>query len=469
MLKYPLNPLKIQSFSPPELRHNAHIKPAHPTMMMEPDQYHGICEYGIYQDSTSSSTPRADSKRKSDDESDHLPKEKKRAGRKPATNEAPTKRIAQLRANTKAFRERKEKYVKDLEAAVAAFREGGADEETKLLRKRVSELEQENEKLRSQAQFTFGLGLDLAAATPIDTLQQPILSNWALPGSNAPTAPLSFHTPLATTSPASSGIASISPQLFSIDSLFLPAEHMITLQYDTFADTHRDLNLDLLLQGTGQGADNSLFPYGDPTGLLAILNQPLPIPPTAMEIIEPHFAGLKKALMRVALLFDKQTLIETLVMQFVRFTEFGTNEVNPYNCRVTLARLKANYKRVLLAAEPDPKQCNHVRDTVEAFKNVYIPDFSRFEHEFGGSDELFDHVAVSFKRIKSFAADGMHANVDELFALYTTVVETQRATVTQQLAMRSLETKLQTACQNSPRDLHVYMNVIEALRDTFEL
>ncbi|KAJ3241117.1 hypothetical protein HDU81_001903 [Chytriomyces hyalinus] len=437
-------------------------------MMMEPDQYHGICEYGVYQNTPDSSASKGGSKRKSDDESEH-PKEKKRAGRKPATNEAPTKRIAQLRANTKAFRERKEKYVKDLEAAVAAFKEGGADEETKLLRKRVSELEQENEKLRSQAQFTFGLGLNLTAATPVNTLQQPILSNWALQSSNAASAPLNFHTPLPITSPASSGITSISPQLFSIDSLFLPAEHMIPLQYDTFADTHRDLNLDLLLQGTGQGADNSLFPYGDPTGLLAILNQPLPIPPTAMEIIEPHFAGLKKALMRVALLFDKQTLIETLVTQFVRFTEFGTNEVNPYNCRVTLARLKANYKRVLQAAEPDPAQCNHVRETVEAFKNAYIPDFERIEREFGGSAAVLEHVAASFKRIKSFGADGMHANVDELFALYNTVVEAQRATVPQQLAMRSLETKLQTACQHSPKDLHVYMNVIEALRDTFEL
>ncbi|KAJ3046161.1 hypothetical protein HDU99_009820, partial [Rhizoclosmatium hyalinum] len=61
-----------------------------------------------------------------------------------------TKRIAQVRVNARAYRERKQKYLQELEATVESLKAGTA--EANALRDRVAQLEAENQQLR-QAQF----------------------------------------------------------------------------------------------------------------------------------------------------------------------------------------------------------------------------------------------------------------------------------------------------------------------------
>ncbi|KAI8824455.1 uncharacterized protein EV422DRAFT_321116 [Fimicolochytrium jonesii] len=97
---------------------------------------------------------------------------KKKPGRKPATTEPANKRTAQNRAAQRAFRERKERYVKELEERLAQLEdaqgkiEGGVlvGENTRL-RQKISELESENRALR-QMSFTFDIpGSDITQSS----------------------------------------------------------------------------------------------------------------------------------------------------------------------------------------------------------------------------------------------------------------------------------------------------------------
>ncbi|KAI9101144.1 hypothetical protein DFS34DRAFT_457928 [Phlyctochytrium arcticum] len=86
---------------------------------------------------------------------------KKKPGRKPATTEPANKRTAQNRAAQRAFRERKERYVKELETRVQELEEakgklegGEIIDENSKLRQRVVQLESENKLLRDMS-FNF--------------------------------------------------------------------------------------------------------------------------------------------------------------------------------------------------------------------------------------------------------------------------------------------------------------------------
>ncbi|TPX58997.1 hypothetical protein PhCBS80983_g02786 [Powellomyces hirtus] len=86
---------------------------------------------------------------------------KKKPGRKPATTEPANKRTAQNRAAQRAFRERKERYVKELEERLAQLEEaqeksegGELVGENSRLRQKIAELENENRVLR-QMPFAF--------------------------------------------------------------------------------------------------------------------------------------------------------------------------------------------------------------------------------------------------------------------------------------------------------------------------
>ncbi|KAI8615369.1 hypothetical protein BC830DRAFT_303919 [Chytriomyces sp. MP71] len=366
---------------------------------------------------------------------------KKRPGRKPKTDEAPTKRIAQLRANTKAFRERKEKYVKDLEATVAALQSGSVAAEVSLLKQRIALLEAENAMLR-QMQGTF---VDPSVALlPVATLVSPVDINMLSTAGNVtrrgsePSQSRAKSTPinLIDTTPPSSlpphiipinssstatarkslsslesilGIHSeaaqtpeLSPQTASLEALFLPPNYMLPLQFETFADTHKDLDI-----------NESLFSDSSFDNFMSMLSTPIAVPPTVHDIIEPHFAGLKKALLKVPSLALHANLVETLVQQYIRYTEFGTQEVNPYNCRVTLARLKAYHGRVLAATAEESKL--QVTKILDAFRKTYIPDFDRLSAEFDGN--VFSHVAETFKKRKSL--ENEKEAVDQLIKLYS--------------------------------------------------
>ncbi|KAJ3286228.1 hypothetical protein HK104_009137 [Borealophlyctis nickersoniae] len=103
---------------------------------------------------------------------------RKKPGRKPATTEPTNKRTAQNRAAQRAFRERKERYVKELETRVAELEDaqrkaesGTLLAENEKLRKKLSQLESENSVLREMS-FTFEYpitGVNPAVASSIPT------------------------------------------------------------------------------------------------------------------------------------------------------------------------------------------------------------------------------------------------------------------------------------------------------------
>ncbi|KAL5390075.1 hypothetical protein DPSP01_002131 [Paraphaeosphaeria sporulosa] len=79
-------------------------------------------------------------------------KEAKKPGRKPLTSEPTTKRKAQNRAAQRAFRERKEKHLKDLETKVAELEKASdsANHENGLLRAQVQRLQMELREYRKR-------------------------------------------------------------------------------------------------------------------------------------------------------------------------------------------------------------------------------------------------------------------------------------------------------------------------------
>ncbi|KAI9502321.1 DNA-binding transcription factor yap1 [Coemansia spiralis] len=81
---------------------------------------------------------------------------KKKPGRKPITIEASSKRTAQNRAAQRAFRERKQQYLKDLEDQVKelAERQERTERENKELKKYVDKLKDENSSLKN-GKFTY--------------------------------------------------------------------------------------------------------------------------------------------------------------------------------------------------------------------------------------------------------------------------------------------------------------------------
>ncbi|KAJ2610612.1 DNA-binding transcription factor yap1 [Coemansia sp. RSA 1804] len=96
---------------------------------------------------------RLQDKADSDDSQDNR---KKRPGRKLITTEASTKRTAQNRAAQRAFRERKQQYLKDLEDQVRELTEQRerTERENQELKQRVGKLKQENTTLKG-GNFTY--------------------------------------------------------------------------------------------------------------------------------------------------------------------------------------------------------------------------------------------------------------------------------------------------------------------------
>ncbi|KAJ3330042.1 hypothetical protein HDU76_006538 [Blyttiomyces sp. JEL0837] len=103
---------------------------------------------------------------------------KRKPGRKLATNEPTNKRTAQNRAAQRAFRERKEQYVRDLEMKVEALEQDKKNSsrsselamENNTLKQRISELETENSILRDMT-FSFDFSSVLGASVnPVSTV-----------------------------------------------------------------------------------------------------------------------------------------------------------------------------------------------------------------------------------------------------------------------------------------------------------
>jgi len=95
--------------------------------------------------------------------------EAKKPGRKPLTSEPTTKRKAQNRAAQRAFRERKEKHLKDLETKVEELQKSSdtANQENGLLRAQVERLQVELREYRKRLSWmTSGSGISAMSAIP---------------------------------------------------------------------------------------------------------------------------------------------------------------------------------------------------------------------------------------------------------------------------------------------------------------
>ncbi|KAJ2000757.1 DNA-binding transcription factor yap1, partial [Coemansia thaxteri] len=92
-----------------------------------------------------------------DDDDVHDEKKFKKPGRKPIMTEAGTKRTAQNRAAQRAFRERKQQYLKGLEDKVKELTEQQerTERENQQLKQFVDKLKEENVTLRNGGQFTY--------------------------------------------------------------------------------------------------------------------------------------------------------------------------------------------------------------------------------------------------------------------------------------------------------------------------
>ncbi|CBF79538.1 hypothetical protein AN7513.2 [Aspergillus nidulans FGSC A4] len=101
-------------------------------------------------DSNSNGEVNGKKRRESDDKSDD--KTSKKPGRKPLTSEPTSKRKAQNRAAQRAFRERKEKHLKDLEAKVEELQKASdsANQENGLLKAQVERLQVELREYRKR-------------------------------------------------------------------------------------------------------------------------------------------------------------------------------------------------------------------------------------------------------------------------------------------------------------------------------
>jgi len=99
----------------------------------------------------------------------HTEPQKKKPGRKPLTNTPSSKRKAQNRAAQRAFRERKERYVKELENKIKELESVTAKsaQENQQLKTLVEQLQAENFILK-QTSFTFDFPVDKASDETID-------------------------------------------------------------------------------------------------------------------------------------------------------------------------------------------------------------------------------------------------------------------------------------------------------------
>ncbi|KAJ3021931.1 UNVERIFIED_CONTAM: hypothetical protein HDU68_009400 [Siphonaria sp. JEL0065] len=236
-------------------------------------------------------------------------------GRKQVEDDPPTKKIAQQREASRKFRERKEQYVKDLEAAVAELSKGSKP--TEELRQRVAALEVENALLR-QATFSF------------DPLSSVLVNQ-------------SLQTP-----PTNIGTS-------SLDDLFPNMNP--PLHFDTFKQTHLDINFESLFSekelevvvkssasvGHAVPINNSL----SPTQVIEkLVNVPLPTPPSDDEVIKPHFVGARRALENLPSLRDRHALVEELIDHYVSFINYKTG-TEPMTCRYTFGLIKMTEGKVL--------------------------------------------------------------------------------------------------------------------------
>ncbi|KAJ3125707.1 hypothetical protein HK100_010645 [Physocladia obscura] len=264
-------------------------------------------------------------------------------GRHLATDEPVSKKIQQQRATSRAYRERKERYVKDLEATVADLsRETQAGESLKL---RIKHLEAENILLRQ-----------LAAPFDLDQTAVNIL-NLSVPKTNETLTLASQTLPEL----LESGQPSSNTNLF-VGSDFIPTPH-----YDTFAETHAQWDLESVLRI-------------DPS-LSSLLQSKLVTPPTDEDLISPHFEGTRRALYAIPSLANETQLVDELINLLIKFTRINTDISNPQICRVTFATIKSKQGKILEKCAKCNKDMSAVVVILTAVTEKYgiVDDYTKLD------------------------------------------------------------------------------------------
>ncbi|KAI9349669.1 hypothetical protein BDR26DRAFT_915363 [Obelidium mucronatum] len=278
----------------------------------------------------------------------------KKRGRKAVNAEPATKRIAQVRSAARAYRERKEKYVADLEATLKQLQSGGVE----ALNQRVAELEAENSLLKQMA-FTF-------TAPPI-TQQQPV---------TPPTTDVFSWSNGA-------GDQTLTEALFS-DALFQPlptpdTPFTITTGDTSFLSTHKDFDLDQ-------------FMNLDPD-LEALLKAPLPdVSSTTFDhdIVRAVLAKARNTMLAIPSLVNEQPLVDELFEYFTNFILFKTN-AEPQFCRVNFCNIQVFQGKVLnkcIASFEDMGKAMKLFEALKKEFNVHLddvlsndPELRKIEHK----------------------------------------------------------------------------------------
>ncbi|KAJ3074229.1 hypothetical protein HDU98_011797 [Podochytrium sp. JEL0797] len=235
----------------------------------------------------------------------HVPETGKKRGRKAADTEPATKRIAQVRTAARAYRERKEAYVANLEATVRALQTGPQLQLT-ALSQRVQSLESENSLLKQMA-FPF-------TSTP----------------SLLPISP-----------PADTEIFAWSNQL-AID----PSE---TLTHALFANAPSPLVAMESFRQSHMDNKDFLFDLTLDKDLEALLNAPLPIISAShdAEVVKSYLAKSKRTLLSIPALMNEKDLVDELFLYYTNFILFETDVTTPIFCRVNFAKIQVFQGRVI--------------------------------------------------------------------------------------------------------------------------
>ncbi|KAJ3074230.1 hypothetical protein HDU98_011798 [Podochytrium sp. JEL0797] len=275
-------------------------------------------------------------------------------GRKAADTEPATKRIAQVRTAARAYRERKEAHVANLEATVKAF-QNGTQPEMNALSQRVKELELENSLLKQMA-------FALVPAMPI----------------SPPAIPFANHiTPSATEDLfAWSNQLALDQASTLTDALFSNVPTPL-VRMESFRQSHSGIPVDPTLD-----AD-----------LEALLNAPLPTISLAhdTEVVKGYLAKAKNAILSITAVSKEQALVDELFQYYTNFILDGTDVIDPRFCRVNFAKIYVFQGRLL------EKCTENVQESADSMQDIgrLMNVFEAIKSEFAVWDSFEGYVGAT--------------------------------------------------------------------------
>ncbi|KAJ3345968.1 hypothetical protein HDU83_003535 [Entophlyctis luteolus] len=268
----------------------------------------------------------------------------KRRGRKAVNAEPATKRIAQVRSAARAYRERKEKYVADLETTVKQLQSASNVSE---MTQRLQHLEAENSVLRQMA-FSFA---------PLQNFQQPP-SNDISPRILAS----QLYGSLAQMAPPSSSSSDSPDESAGLldDNLFSPP---LSFPMASFKQTHSNMDYSLVQPE-----------------LASLLDAPLVDPPQAKDLIVQMFASSKEKLKAIPSLILEGELIDELFDCYVTFVSFRTDETTPTTCTATYGKIQVLQGKLIDKCMLCPNDLDSVMRLFVTIKHEFLIEVYPHEH-----------------------------------------------------------------------------------------